>query len=134
MGLKRMGRYLNYTKDHGLVFNPNDKLLKLDAYHDADFAGMFGHKKPTSTACLKSHTGFIITFEYCKVLWVSKLHNETGLLSMELEIIELDHCLRELFPIIDITFSSDKSIGLPFSDTMTKVSIHEDNKGALVLE
>ena len=62
-----------------------------------------------------------------------KLNTETAFLTMESDIIALDHCCRELFPIIDITISLSKETGLPISDTTMKVSIHEDNEGSLVL-
>ncbi len=41
----------------------------IDAYSDADFAGMYGHEEHTGPACAKSCTGFIITFAECPVLW-----------------------------------------------------------------
>ena len=47
--LKRIGRYLKATRDKGLVLNPSGQ-LKVDAYPDADFAGLWGHKKVTNPA------------------------------------------------------------------------------------
>ncbi|KAL7530645.1 hypothetical protein ACHAXR_003612 [Thalassiosira sp. AJA248-18] len=44
--LKRIGRYLKATRDRGLVLNPTGNILKIDAYPDADFAGLHGHEKP----------------------------------------------------------------------------------------
>ena len=55
--LKRIGRYLKATRDKGLMLKPSG-LLKVDAYPDADFAGLYGHKKRTDPACAKSRTGF----------------------------------------------------------------------------
>ena len=43
--VNRICRYLQGTKDNGLVFNPYKKLV-VDCYTDADFAGLWGH--PTS--------------------------------------------------------------------------------------
>ena len=37
--VKRICRYLQGTKDNGLVFNPSKKLM-VDCYADADFAGL----------------------------------------------------------------------------------------------
>ena len=52
--LKHIGRYLKATHDRGLVFNPTTGKLQIDAYPDADFAGMFGHEDHTDPSCVKS--------------------------------------------------------------------------------
>ena len=61
LALKRIGRYLKQTPDRGMVMDPSSNVCKIDAYPDADFAGMFGHEDHTDPACAKSRTGFIIT-------------------------------------------------------------------------
>ena len=43
--VKRICRYLQGTKDNGLVLNPTKKLV-VDCYADADFAGLWGHEYP----------------------------------------------------------------------------------------
>eukprot|EP00956_Cyclotella_meneghiniana_P040385 scaffold194139_cov44-Cyclotella_meneghiniana.AAC.1 len=62
--LKRIGRYLKATRDKGLILNPSGD-LKIDAYPDADFAGLYGHEKNNDPACAKSRTGFVITVADC---------------------------------------------------------------------
>ena len=52
---------------------------------------------------------------------------------MESDINSLAHSCRELFPIIDITISLGKAVGLPIGDTTMNVSVREDNAGALIL-
>ena len=132
LALKRIGRYLKATQSRGLILNPS-KELKIDCYPDADFAGMYGHEKPTDPACVKSRTGYTITVADCPVIWQSKLQTETALSTMEAEIIALAHSCKELFPIMDMVEFLGKEVGLPIQDTTMKVSIHEDNAGALVL-
>ncbi len=131
--MKRLGRYLKQTPDHGMVMNVSNDAYKIDAYPDADFAGMYGHENHTDPACAKSCTGFIITFADCPVYSQSKLQTETALLTMEAKIIALSACCRELFPIIDMVRSMAEATNLPVGDTTMNVSIHEDNPGALVL-
>jgi len=116
-----------------MVMNPSSNVCKIDAYPDADFAGMYGHEEHTDPACAKSRTGFIITFADCPVFWQSKLQTETALSTMEAEIIALSACCRELFPIMDMLSPVTKSVKLPIGRTTMNVSIHEDNSGALVL-
>jgi hypothetical protein len=128
-----MGRYLKQTSDRGMVMNPSSDVCKIDAYPDADVAGMYGHEDHTDSACAKSCTGFIITFAECPVCWQSKLQTETALSTMEAEIIALSACCRELFPIIDMVCSLAKATNFLIGRTTMKVSIHEDNSGALVL-
>ena len=101
VALKRIGRYLKATKDKGLILNPLGT-LKIDAYPDEDFAGLYGYLKITDPACVKSRTGFLITVSDCPMVWVSKLQTETALSMMEEEIVALAHCCRELFPVCDI--------------------------------
>ncbi len=113
--------------------NPSSDVCKIDAYPDADFAGMYGHEDHTDPACAKSRTGFIITFAVCTVFWQSKLQTETALSTMEAEIIALSACCRELFPIIDMVHSLAKATNFPIGSMTMNVSIHEDNSGALVL-
>ena len=131
--LKRIGRYLKATRDRGLVLNPTGDILKIDAYPDADFAGMYGHEKPTDPASVKSRTGYVITIASCAVLWQSKLQTETALSTMEAEIVALAHCCRELFPIMDMVAKLGPAVGLEVGQTTMNVSIHEDNAGALIL-
>jgi len=135
LALKRIGRYLKQTPDRGMVMNPSSDVCKIDAYLDADFAGMYGHEEHTDPACAKSRTGFIITFADCPVFWQFKLQTETALSTMEAEIIALSACCRELFlfPITDMVSSVTKSVILPIGRTTMNVSIHENNSRALVL-
>ena len=131
--LKRIGRYLTATRYKGLVLKPSG-MLKVDAYPDADFAGMYGHEKTTDPACTKSHTGFLILVSDSPMVWVSKLQTETALSMMEAEIIALANCCRELFPVVDIVLEIGKVVGLATEDMVSMpISIHKDNAGALVL-
>jgi hypothetical protein len=132
LALKRLGRYLKQTHDRGMVMNVSNDVYKIDAYPDADFAGMYSDENHIDPACAKSRTGFIITFADCPVYWQSKLQMETALSMMEAENIALSACCRELFPIIDMVRSMAEATNLPVGDTTMNVSIHEDNSGALV--
>ncbi len=105
--------------------SPSSNVCKIDAYPDANFAGMYGHKKQTDPACAKSRTRFIITFAECPVLWQSKLQTETALSTIKAEVIALSACCRELYQIIDMVSSLTRSINLPIDKTTMNVSIHK---------
>jgi len=131
--LKRIGLYLKATRDKGLILNPT-KELNVDAYPDANFAGLYGHEKSADPSCAKSRTDFLINVANCPVLWMSKLQTDTALSTMEAKIIARAHYYQELFPIMNQVAELGAIVGLKTKDLTTmKVSIHEDNTGALVL-
>ena len=116
-----------------MILNPARELC-VDAYPDADFAGLYGHEKSHDPACAKSRTGFLINVAKCLVFWMSKLQTETALSTMEAKIIALAHCCRELYPVMDQVSELGAIVGLKRNNLTTmKVSIHEDNAGALIL-
>ena len=54
--------------------------------------------------------------------------------TMDAEIIALTHCCCKLFPVVDQVKELRAAVGLPTHKLATiKVSIHEDNSGALIL-
>jgi hypothetical protein len=132
LALKRTGRYLKNTSSRGMVTNPMRELM-IDAYPDGDFAGMYGHEKPTDPACAKSHSGFVIVCAGVPVLWQSKLQTQTALYTMKAKVIALGECMRELITIMDMVQSLAVAVGIPAGDVKMRVSVHEDNLGALVL-
>ena len=105
----------------------------IDAYPDADFAGMYGYEDHADPSCVKSRTRFVINVCNCPVLWQSKLQTETALSTMEAEVVAIAHCARELIPIIQMVETMAPMVGLPFEGVTLNVSIHEDNAGALIL-
>jgi hypothetical protein len=59
--------------------------------------------------------------------------SETALSTMEAEVIALAACMRELIPIMDIVQLLAVCVGIPAGDVNMRVSVHENNSGALVL-
>ena len=70
--VKRIGRYLNKTKDKGLVFTP-DGSNELECYADADFAGTWCREDADQVGSVLSRIGYIIKFANYPILWVSKM-------------------------------------------------------------
>jgi len=132
LSLKRIGKYLKNTSSCGMVINPTRELT-IDAYPDADFAGMYGHEKPTDPACARSRSGFVIVFSGVPVLWQSKLQTETALSTMEAKVNALAACMRKLIQIMNMVQSLAVSVGIPAGEVNMRVSVHEDDLGALVL-
>jgi hypothetical protein len=94
---------------------------------------MYGHEKPTDPACAKSRSGFVIVCAGVPVLWQSRLQSQTALSTMEAEVIALSGCMRELITIMDMVQLLAVAVGIPAGDVNMRVSVHEDNSGALVL-
>ena len=65
--VKRICRYLQGTKDNGLVFNPSKKMM-VYRYADADFAGLWGHEYPQDPICDRSRTRLVVTFDNLPLL------------------------------------------------------------------
>jgi len=129
--LKLIGRYLLNTRDKGLVLTPT-KALNIDAYPDADFAGLYGYEEKLDPVCVRSRTGYVINVANCPVLWKSSLQTEIATSTMEAEVIALSNCCRDLLPIIDLVAEVGASVGMP-SEQKPTLRIHEDNAGALIL-
>ena len=100
--VKRICRYLQGTKDNGLVFNTSKKLV-VDFYADADFAGMWVHEDPQDLICARSRNGFVVTFANFPLLWVSKLQTEIALFNLHSEYMALSHSVRALLPLKNLS-------------------------------
>ena len=109
--LKLIGRYLLKTRDKGLILDPS-RDLNVDAYPDADFAGLYGYEDKLDPVCVKSRTGYVINVANCPVLWRSTLQVEISQSTMESEICALATCTRDLLPIIDLVEETVPAVGL----------------------
>lgn len=58
--------------DKGLIFRPQDEIV-LEAFADADFAGLWNSEDPQDPTCVKSRTGYLICLGNVPVVWKSKL-------------------------------------------------------------
>ena len=82
--MKRICRYLQGTKDGGLMFNSSKRLV-MECYVDADYTGLWGHEYSQEPICARSRTGFVVTFANCYLLWMSKLQTEIALSTLHSE-------------------------------------------------
>jgi hypothetical protein len=86
---KRILRYLNGTKDSGLIFRGNNsKELTIEAYSDADWAG--------DTDDRKSTTGFVVMINGSVVSWLSKKQSTIALSTAEAEYMAISSTTQEL--------------------------------------
>jgi len=131
--LKLIGRYLLATRDKGLVLSPS-KELNVDAYPDADFAGLYGYEDTLDPVSVKSRTGYVINVANCPVLWKSSLQSMIATSTMEAEVQAMASCCKDLMPILDIVDQVGNAVGLtPSMGPKMHIRIHEDNASALIL-
>ena len=74
--VKMIIRYLSATSDKGIIFTPTTA-FKVDCYVDADFAGLHGREPQDLSASTCSHTGYIMFFCACPLIWKSQLQTES---------------------------------------------------------
>ena len=151
--IKDIVRYLWSTKDKGLILKPSGT-LRLDAYCDSDFAGLWHKDNAHLRESVLSRTGYVITLAGAPIHWVSKLQTEIALSTTEAEYIALSTCARELIPLRailgellklgpvtkddNLDLSDGSTVQCPrLSSTNTPKQppsiVYEDNAGCVVL-
>jgi hypothetical protein len=131
--VKRVARYLLGTRENGLIMNPTED-MGLDMYADADFAGLWRHEEDQDPVCVKSRTGYVVTFGETPVIWSSKFQTKIALSTLEAEYIALSSGLRELVPLRRMIGEIGKKLELEFCNpAMIHSQVFEDNNGALML-
>ena len=132
--MKRICRYLQGTKDNGLVFNPSKKLV-VDCYAGANFAGLWGHEDPHDPIFDRSRTGFVVTFANCPLLWVSKIHTDIDLSTLCSEYRALSHSVGALLPLKSLIKEVIDNLGIDIYNLrfVSIFTIYEGNNGAIVM-
>ena len=142
--VKRILCYLNSTKDKGMNLQPTKNLV-INCYVDADFAGLWKAEDNQDPLCVKSRSGFLITFMGCPLHWVSKLQSQIALSTMEAEYIALSQAMRELIGFREIlkelythTFDDIQEYKSLTFNTISKTfgqipssTVYEDNEACL---
>ena len=130
--VKRIVRYLVGTADRGLIFRPQDEVV-LEAFADADFAGLWNSEDPQDPSCVKSRTGYLIRLGCVPVVWKSKLQTLIAVSTMEAEYVSLSMCMRELIPLRRLVKELQGVLGFKSSISSTACTVFEDNQGAIAL-
>lgn len=130
--VKRIVRYLKGTKDKGLYFGSKTD-FQLEAYADADFAGLWGIEEPQDPTSVKSRSGYLIRLGGCPIIWRSKLQTLIAVSTMEAEYISLSMCMRELIPLRRIFIDLSKCFEVDVKVATAKCPVFEDNSSAVTL-
>jgi hypothetical protein len=94
--------YLKKTHDLGIRFAPNpEKGFK--CYCDADFFGNWTASiADVDPSTSKSHSGWVIFYAGCPIIWASKLQIQTALSTTEAEYIAMSMSFRDVIPIMEL--------------------------------
>jgi hypothetical protein len=134
IALERIGQYLKFTSDQGLVLRPTG-VLDINVFCDADFAGLcWSYEDALDPTCVKSRTGFVINLSNCPVIRTSKLQTEIALSTMEAEYNALSFAMCSTLPFKALVHSVTQGIGLESDNVASfRTTVWEDNAGALQL-
>ena len=131
--IKRICRYLRATKDDGLIFTP-DMTRGFECFADADWAGNWNKEHNHDDSCVKSRTGYLITYAGCPIIWGSKLQQLIALSSTEAEVICLSTALREVISMQNLLIElRDFGIPVPFTHPNIHCKTFEDNTACIEL-
>jgi hypothetical protein len=128
----RIGKYLEGTKDKGIIFKP-DATKGLECFVDADFAGGWNKADANTADAVMSRTGYVIMYAGCPITWCSKLQTEIALSTTEAEYIALSQSLREVIPVIDLMKEINEIFPINIPTPEIHCKVWEDNNGALAL-
>ena len=129
--LKHICRYLRGTRHKGLIFKPDLK-QGFKCYVDADWAGNWLKSNPNSPAGVLSHSGFLIKYANCPILWGSKMQSLVALSTTEAEIIALSTALREVIHIQNLLQELQaNAFPIPFTKAQIDCRTFEDNAACI---
>ena len=129
--VKRICRYLNGTRDKGVIFTPDAALTSsLQCYVDAGFAGDYQPETKDDANSVRSRTGCVIMFAGCPITWFSRLQTEIALSTTEAEYIALSTAAREVIPMRELMIEIGSLFGLTSIAPTLKCTLFEDNMGA----
>jgi len=130
--VKTILRYLLKTKDKGLIIN-FDGTLNLDAYCDADFAGLWKSEAPDDPAGARSRGGYIIYLGGVPLIWKSSLLSCITLSTLEAEYVQLSRTMTVLLGIKNMLEELCPKLSLTDPHSTIRSTLFEDNAGALAL-
>ena len=126
--------YIKGTAEEGIIIRPNLNNLAIDCHVDADFAGNWDKNDPEDPSCVKSRTGFLITFADVPLIWKSKVQDHIALSTMESEYIALSTAMRTLVFIKALFKELCERHDLPYSNKISNIStVFEDSRAAKIL-
>jgi hypothetical protein len=126
----RLGRYLVYIKDRGIVYEP-DKSVGIECYVEADFAGGWNITTSADEDNVISCTGFVITYANCHIYWVSHCQTEIALSTAKAEYIAMSSALCEVIPLMTLMKELHTIFPVYINKPNFFCKVHEDNQSTI---
>ncbi len=107
--VKHILRYLKGTVGKGMIIKPNH-VDTLGCYVNSDFAGNYNtflDQDPTSP---ESRSGYVILFQGCPILRVSKMQTQCALSTMESQYLALSQAMGDLIPLQEMIKEVNKEV------------------------
>ena len=130
--VKTILRYLHKTHDKGLIINFSGN-LNLEAYCDADFAGLHNVEEPDDPTSARSCGGYIIFLGGVPLMWKSSLLSCITLSTLEAEYVQLSRTMTVLLGLQNLITDLLPVLNLGGLNPSIQSTIFEDNAGALTL-
>jgi hypothetical protein len=118
-GVKRLLRYMNATKEMGIVIN--DASEEIHAFCDADWAA--------DSKDRRSFSGFVVFMGDTPIIWKTKKQDCVSMSSQEAEYVALCDCAKEIQALINIL----EEMGLCQARVQEGIVIQCDNTSAIAL-
>ena len=129
--LKHICCYLCGTQHKGLIFKLDLK-QGFKCYVDADWAGNWLKSNPSSPVGILSHSGFLIKYTNCPILWGSKMQSLIALSTTEAEIIALSTALRKVIHLQNLLQELRANMfPIPFTKAQIHCRTFEDNAACI---
>jgi hypothetical protein len=125
-GIKRILRYLNGTKDYGLIFRKGSNMNILKGFTDADFGSCYTRK---------SRTGYIFFTENCTLSWSSKKQQVIALSTCEAEYYALVEGGKEAIHLKKLLweFKNQKPFDSEDTSDISTVTLFCDNQSTIFI-
>ena len=88
-------RYLKGRMEKGMILDQSNK-LKIDCYVDSDFAWQYNQYNDQDHVSTKSHTWYVVLYQWCSTLWLSKMQTQCTLSTMESEYFAVSQTMCHL--------------------------------------
>jgi hypothetical protein len=115
------------TRKRGIIYKP-DKTNGLECYVDANFAGGWSQAVADNAENVLSHTGYVLMYANCPILWVSHLQMEIALSTAGAEYIALSQSLRDVIPLLTLLKEINKVFPVHVKTPTFVCKVHDDNQ------
>lgn len=132
--VKTILRYLQKTRNDGIIVKPSDNQLNLDLYVDADFCGLFNREDPRDANSVRSRTGYIALLCGWPIVWKSALQTHLSQSTLEAEYSALSSSLRVFLPLKRLIEDMiDKTGCRALENARVHATVFEDNQSTYFL-